>query len=259
VRRVLYDPQQARVAGFQTGGRWRWQVVPLTAAHGLGPAGLLLADARAVLPPARAPELAALARAGAQPLGWGRTRRRVVAEDGALLGYAHPCSLRLDAATGELTFDVTPSRYHEAWRVTLSVLQFGPIDWILGGLLDRGFELLPGRISARVRLPARLIRSTGRGVVIVSAEATEWIERHFQELEADLRARLTQVKDGVARARPVLERVRTSGVELARRSWEARSGTPGHPLRALREALRPAAELSRGPAGDGAEGAEREK
>jgi len=209
-----------------------------------------------VLPYDRAPDLAALAREGAQPLGPGRGRRRVVAEDGVLLGYAHPHSLRLDTTTGELTFAITPSRYHEAWRVTLSVLQFGPLDWILGGLLDRGFELLPGRVSARVRVPARLIRSSGRGVVIVSGETVEWIDRHFQGLEADLRSRLAQVKEGVARARPVLERVRDSGVKIARRGWEARSGAASDPLRGIREALRPAAELGGRPSSDGAERAE---
>jgi hypothetical protein len=256
VRRALYDPRQARVVGFRTAHGWRRGVVPLTAARGIGPAGLILADAGVVLPYDRAPDLAALVRAGAQPLGPGRGRRRVVAEDGALLGYAHPNSLRLDTTTGDLTFAITPSRYHEAWRVTLSVLQFGPLDWILGGLLDRGFELLPGRVSARVRVPARLVRSSGRGVVIVSAETVEWIDRHFQGLEADLRSRLTQVKEGVARARPVLERVRDSGVEMARRGWEARSGAASDPLRPIREAFRPPTELRRAPTDNGTERAE---
>jgi hypothetical protein len=230
VRRALYDPQQARVVGFQTGSRWSWQVVPLAAARGVGPAGLLLADAGALVRGDAAPELAALARTGPPPLGPGKDRKRVIREDGALLGYTRPNDLWLDPATGELAFELAPSRFHEAYRLTLSVLQFGPMDWIMGWMLDRGFELLPGRMSVRVRLPVRLVRAADRGVVIASPEAAERIDRHFQELAAEARARLTQVREGVARARPVLERVRDTGVELARRRWEARSAAVSAPL-----------------------------
>jgi hypothetical protein len=45
-------------------------------------------------------------------------------------------------------------------------------------------------------LPDSLIRSADRHVVIVSGETAESIEQHFQQLEADPRARLEQVKGG---------------------------------------------------------------
>ena len=205
VRRVIYDPKLARVVGFQIGGRWRWRVVPLTAVRGCGPGGLLLADAGALVPGSRAGELGALARAGALPLGPGGRLKRVVTEDGPLLAFTRPHRLWIEGATGKVTFEITPNRFHEAYRIALAVLQFGPIDWLMGKLLDWGLELLPGRLSARVRLPVSLVRCADREVVIVSAEAAEWIEQHFQQLEAEAHARLAQVKEGVARARPVVE------------------------------------------------------
>jgi hypothetical protein len=216
VRRVLYDPKQGRLAGFQTGGRWSWRVAPLHAARGVGPGGVLVEDAGALVRGDQAPELAALARAGARPLGPGRRRKRVVTEGGVVVGFARPDRVRIDAATGQLAFEVTPSRYHEAWRVTLSALQFGPVDWLMGKLLDRGSEFLPGRHSARVRLPIELVRSADREVVIVTEETAEWIERHFRNLEAEARARLEQVKAGVEKARPHLEHARDVSLERAR-------------------------------------------
>ncbi len=253
VRQVIYDPKLARVVGFQIGGRWRWKVLPMTAARGVGPAGLLVADAAALVRGEQAGELGVLARAGVLPLGSGNRLKRVVTEEGALLAFTRAHRLRVDGATGQMTFEVSPSRFHDAWRVTLSALQFGPIgmDWLLGRLLDGGLELLPGRISARLRLPVPLVRAADRDVVIVSGEATEWIERHFRQLEADAQARLEQVKEGVgrarpvmeagvAKARPVLEKARDTGVALARRSAEsvvagvkkgaARSGEASEPV-----------------------------
>jgi hypothetical protein len=246
VRRVIYDPKLARVVGFQTGGRWRWQVIPLTAVSGCGSAGLMLADAGSLVPGKRAGELGALARAGALPLGPGGRLQRVITEEGALLAFTRPNRLWIDGTTGRVTFEVTPNRFHDAYRLTLTVLQFGPIDWLLGKLLDWGLELLPGRLSARIRLPVSLIHSADRDVVIVSAEAAEWIEQHFHQLEAEAHARLAQVKEGVARARPVveagvarakpvvqagvararpvLERARDHGATLARRSADAVTG-----------------------------------
>jgi hypothetical protein len=191
-------------------------VAPLSAVRGVGSACLLLADAGALVRGDAAPELQALARAGAQPLGPGADRKRVLTEDGVLVGYARAGGLWIDGATGAVIFEVTPSRYHDAWRVALKVLEFGPVDWLMGSLLDRGLELLPGRLSARVRLPLDLVLSADKQVVIVSAETAEWIERHFRELEADAKARLAQVRHGVEKARPHLERVRDIGVEKAR-------------------------------------------
>jgi hypothetical protein len=232
VRRVIYDPKLGRVVGVQVGGRWRWRVLPLTAARGVGPAGLLVADADALVRGDQAGELGALAKAGRLPLGSGRGLKRVVTEEGVLLAFARPHRLWIDGATGQVSFEVSPSRFHDACRVTLSALQIGPLDWIMGQLLDQGLMLLPGRLSARLRLPASLVRSADRGVVIVSGEAADWIEQHFQRLEAEAHGRLAQVKEGVAKARPVvqagvakarpvLEKARDSGVALARRSAEA--------------------------------------
>jgi hypothetical protein len=216
VGRVLYDPNQARVAGFQTSGYRRRHVAPMSAVRGMGQRGALMVDAGALLRYDAAPELAALARSDARPLGRGRGRKRLVTESGAIVGFARPDRVWIDSATGDLTFEVTPSRYHDAWRITFSALQMGPVDWVMGKLLDRGLELLPGRLSARVRLPVALIRSADRDVVIVSGETAEWIERHFQKLEADARAHLEQVRAGVEKARPHLERARDTGVQLAR-------------------------------------------
>jgi hypothetical protein len=217
VRRVLFDPQQARVVGVQTGNRWRWRVASLAAARGVGPAGLLLADAGALVRGDGAPELRALARAGAQPLGHGTGRKRVVTEDGTLVGYARPDRLWIDGASGKVTFETTPSRYHDAWQGSLKVLEFlGPVNWLMGSLLDRGLALLPGRLSAQIRLPLDLVLSADKEVVLVSAQTAEWIERHFQELESEAKARLAQVHEGVKKARPHLERVRDISVEKAR-------------------------------------------
>jgi hypothetical protein len=229
VQQVVYDPKLARVVGFRVGGRWRWQVLPLPSVQGMGPAGLLVADARALLPGDQAGELGTLARAGAMPLGTGSGLKRVVTEEGRLIAYTRAHRLWIDGAS--VSFEVSPSRFHDAWRVGLSALQLGPVDWLLGRLLDSGLELLPGRISARLRLPAHLVRSADREVVIVSGEAEAWIEEHFLRLEAEAQARLAQVREGVDRARPVLEagvararpllaRARDSGLALARRSAE---------------------------------------
>jgi hypothetical protein len=212
VRSVVYDPKLSRVVGFQVGGRWRRRVMPSSAVRGCGPAGLLLSDADALLPASRAGELGALARAGTLPLGSGNRLQRVVSEEGTLLAFTRPHRLWINGATGRVSFEVTPNRYHDAWRVALAVLQFGPIDWLLGNMLDWGLELLPGRLSARIRLPVSLVRSADREVVIVSPEAAEWIEQHFQQLEQEARARLSQVKEGVARARPVVQ----AGVDKAK-------------------------------------------
>jgi hypothetical protein len=234
VRSVLYDPRLARLVGFQTGGRWRWRVAPWTAVRGVGAGGLLLSEESALVGGDQVPDLRGLVRTRPQPLGPGRRRKRVVTEDGAVIAFTHPNRLWIDGATGHVTFEATPSRFHEAWRVTLTALQLGPVDWLMGRLLDQGLELLPGRLSARVRLPVSLIRSTDRDVVIVSGEAQEWIDQHFQRLEAEAQARLAQVRQGsrvaleksgtlarrgmekVAQARPVLERVRDTGIEKAR-------------------------------------------
>lgn len=217
VRRVLFDPQQARAVGVQTGSAWRWRVAPLTAARGIGPEGLLVADADALVKGDAAPELRTLALAGAQPLGACTGRKRVVTEEGTLVGYARPDRLWIDGATGKVTFAVTPSRYHEAWQGAFKVLDFlGLVNWLMSSLLDRGLALLPGRLSAQVRLPLDLVLSANKDLVIVSTETAAWIERHFEELEADAKARLAQVRDGVEKARPHLERVRDLSVEKAR-------------------------------------------
>lgn len=217
VRRVVYDPKLARVVGFRTGGRWRWWVLPLSAVRGAGHAGLLVADAGALVRGDAAGELGALARAGALPLGPGRRLKRVVTEDGTLVAFARPDCLWIDGATGQVAFEVSPSRFHDAWRVTLAALQLGPVDWLMGRMLDQGLALLPGRLSVRLRLPAHLVRSADRHVVIVSGETAEWIEQHFQRLDAEAQARLAQVKEGVAKARPVVE----AGVARARPVVEA--------------------------------------
>jgi hypothetical protein len=212
VRDVIYDPKLARVVGVRMGG-WRGgSVAPWTAVRGVGPGGLLLADAGALLPVKRAGELGALARFGTLPLGHGNRLKRIVTEDGALVAFTRPHRLWIDGATGQVTFEATPNRFHDAWRIALGALQFGPVDWLLGKLLDWGLELLPGHLSVRIRLPASLIRSADRDVVIVSGETAEWIEQHFRQLEVDARARLEQVKEGVARAGPVVQ----AGVEKAR-------------------------------------------
>jgi hypothetical protein len=233
VRQILYDPELGRVAGFQTGTRWRWRVVALSATRGVGATGLIVMGADALARGDGAPQLGALALAGRLPLGPGRRRKRILSEDGALLGYTRPHHLWIDGATGDVTFVLTPSRFFEAWRVALVGLQFGPMDWLLGRILDWGFELLPGRLSALVRLPVHLVLAAGRDVVIVSAETAEWIERHFQELEAQAGARLEQVKTGVARARPALERARDSGAQLARRSMKGVAGGAAAPPASL--------------------------
>ena len=72
--------------------------------------------------------------------------------------------------------------------------------------------MLPGHLSVRIRLPVSLIRSADRDVVIVSGETAEWIEQHFQQLEVTARARLEQVKEGVAQAGPMMQ----AGVEKAK-------------------------------------------
>jgi hypothetical protein len=215
VRQVLYDPGLERVVGFQTKSRWRSKLMPLTAVSSVGPAGILLSDAGALLPGSAAPALDALARARVKPLGPGRWGRRVVTQDGTLVGFTRPSSLRMVPGTGHLTFDITPNRFHEAWRVTLAALQLGPVDWLLSQLLNRGLELLPGHLSTRVRLPVRLVHAAHRHVVIVSPEAAEWLDRHFQTVEAQARAHLDQVKAGVAQARPLLERARDAGTARA--------------------------------------------
>jgi hypothetical protein len=259
VRQVIYDPKLARVVGFRTGGRWNWQVLPLSAVRGVGQTGLLVADAHALVKSEQAGELGALARAGTLPLGPGRRLKRVLTEEGALVAYARADSLWIAGATGQVLFEVSPSRFHDAWRVALSALQLGPIDWLMGRMLDHGLALLPGRLSVRLRLPAHLIRSADRHVVIVSGETADWIEQHFQRLDAEAQARLAQVKEGVARARPVveagvakarpvmeagvakakpvLEKARDSGVALARRSAEgvARTGRAGVEAMARRQ------------------------
>jgi hypothetical protein len=251
VRQVVYDPKLARLVGFRTGGRWRWRVLPLTAVRGVGHAGLLIADAAALVQGDQAGELGELARVGTLPLGPGRRLKRVLTEDGTLVAYARPDCLWIDGATGQVTFEVSPNRFHHAWRVALSALQLGPVDWLMGRMLDQGLALLPGRLSVRLRLPAHLIRSANRHVVIVSGETADWIEQHFQQLEVEAQFRLAQVKEGVARARPVveagvararpmveagvakakpvLEKARDSGVALARRSAEGvvRTGKAG--------------------------------
>ena len=80
-----------------------------------------------------------------------------------------------------------------------------------------------------MRLPLELVVSADREVVIVSAETAAWIERHFQELEAEAKARLAQVREGVEKARPHLERVRDISVEKARPHLERvrEAGTAG--------------------------------
>jgi hypothetical protein len=261
VRQPVYDPKLARVVGFRTGGRRRWHVLPLAAVRGAGHAGLLVAGAADLVRGEQAGELGALARARTLPLGPGRRLKRVLTEDGALVAYARPDRLWVDGATGQVLFEVSPNRFHDAWRVALSALQLGPVDWLLGRMLDQGLALLPGHLSVRLRLPAHLIRSTDRHIVIVSGETADWIEQHFQRLNADAQLRLAQVKEGVAKARPVveagvararpvveagvakakpvLEKARDSGVTLARRSAQGvvRTGKAGVEAMARRQSV----------------------
>src|SRR5207245_1905882 len=75
IRQILYDPEQGRVVGFQTGTRWRWRVVGMAATRGLGTAGLLVAGTGVLARGEHAPELGALARAGRLPLGPSRGRK----------------------------------------------------------------------------------------------------------------------------------------------------------------------------------------
>ena len=89
-------------------------------------------------------------------------------EDGALIAFTRPNRLWLSCTTGQVTFEVTPNRFHDAWRTALTVLQFGPVDWLLGKLLDWGLELLPGRLSDAQRNAA----VASFGSVLLSPRAT---------------------------------------------------------------------------------------
>jgi hypothetical protein len=215
VRRLLYDPAQRRLVGIQTGGRWSWRVAPIEAICGLSSAGVFVSDPQALVPGQAAPSLAEYVRKNATPLG-GDGLKRVLLGNGKMLGFARHEQVWIDPATRELWFDLTPSRFHEAWRVAVSVLQIGPLDWLLGRMLDRGLGLLPGRVSVTVRLPIDLIRATHRQVVVVADEAAEQVDAHLQRLDADARARLAQVREGVAKAGPVLGQMRDVGMAKAR-------------------------------------------
>jgi hypothetical protein len=216
VRRLLYDPTQRRLVGIQTGGRWSWRVAPIEAICGVSSAGVFIADPQALVRGKDAPSLAAFLQQRARPLGGGDGLKRVLLGNGKLLGYARPEQVWIDPATRALLFDLTPNRFHEAWRVALSVLQIGPMDWLLGRMLDRGAGFLPGRVSVTVRLPLDLIRATHREVVVVADEAAERVDAHLQRLDAEARARLAQVREGVAKAAPVLTQVRDAGLARAR-------------------------------------------